>query len=69
MEEYSKRIQSVKNLIENTEHILIAGGEYLSVEAGLDTYGEMFTDNFQDFIERYNFTNMYNGTFYPYNDE
>ena len=69
MDEYSKRIQNVKNLIENTEHILIAGGEYLSVEAGLDTYGEMFTDNFQDFIERYNFTNMYNGTFYPYKDE
>lgn len=69
MDEYSRKIKDARNLIENTEHILIAGGEYLSVEAGLDTYGEMFTDNFQDFIERYGFTNMYNGTFYPYKDE
>lgn len=66
MDELSKKIQDLKNLIENTDHILIAGGEYLSEQAGLDIYGKMFTDNFQDFIERYDFTNMYNGTFYPY---
>ncbi len=66
MDELSKKIQDVKNLIENTDHILIAGGEYLSEQAGLDIYGPMFTDNFQDFIDRYEFTNMYNGTFFPY---
>lgn len=69
MDELSKRIQKLKNLIENTDHILIAGGEYLSQEAGLDIYGKMFTDNFQDFIEKYGFTNMYNGTFFPYKYE
>ena len=66
MDELSKRIRDTKNLIENTDHILIAGGKYLSEQAGLDIYGKMFTDNFHDFIERYDFSNMYNGTFYPF---
>lgn len=69
MDENKEKIKRVKELLDKTSHVLIAGGEYLSEEAGLDMYGDMFTDNFQDFIERYGFTNMYNGTFYPYSHE
>lgn len=69
MEEYNKRILEVKNLINKADYILIGAGAGLSTAAGLDYSGKRFEDNFGEFIEKYDFTDMYTAGFYDFNTE
>lgn len=69
MEEYNKRISEVKNLINKADYILIGAGAGLSTAAGLDYSGKRFEDNFGEFIEKYDFTDMYTAGFYDFNTE
>ena len=45
---------------------MIGAGAGLSASAGFTYTGERFYANFQDFADRYGFTDMYAGGFYPY---
>jgi len=63
------RIIEVREAIEKSEYILIGGGAGLSAAAGLTYSGKRFTDNFSDFMEKYGFTDMYSGSFYPFETE
>ena len=69
MENLEKRIRQVQEAIEKSEYILIGGGAGLSAAAGLTYSGKRFTDHFSDFMEKYGFTDMYSGTFYPFETE
>jgi NAD-dependent SIR2 family protein deacetylase len=67
MENYNIRIQNAKNLIEHADYILIGAGAGLSTAAGLEYSGESFHNNFKDFINKYNFRDLYSATFYNFN--
>ncbi|MGB4660743.1 MAG: Sir2 silent information regulator family NAD-dependent deacetylase [Mobilitalea sp.] len=69
MENIENRIRQVQEAIEKSEYILIGGGAGLSAAAGLTYSGKRFTDHFSDFMEKYGFTDMYSGTFYPFETE
>lgn len=66
MENLKQRVIQAQHAIERSEYILIGGGAGLSAAAGLTYSGKRFTDNFSDFMEKYGFTDMYAGTFYPF---
>lgn len=64
--DYSSEINSLKNEIETADAILIGAGAGLSTAAGFTYSGERFEKCFSDFIEKYNFRDMYSGGFYPF---
>lgn len=66
MENYDIRITKAKELIKNTDYILIGAGAGLSTAAGLEYSGDSFQKNYKEFIEKYNFTDLYTATFYPF---
>lgn len=69
MEEYNSRILKAKQVIKNADYILIGAGAGLSTAAGLEYSGESFEKNYKEFIEKYNFTDLYSATFYPFKTE
>ena len=69
MEEYNKRILEVKNLISKADYVLIGAGSGLSTAAGLEYFGESFEKNFKEFIEKYNFPDLYSASFYDFNTQ
>lgn len=66
MMEYRERVKKLKQLIDDTDYILIGAGAGLSTAAGLEYGGKRFTDNFPEFIEKYGFQDMYSSMFYPF---
>ena len=66
MDLYNERIEKVAKVIKEAEYILIGGGSGLSTAAGLEYSGDSFKNNFGDFIEKYNFTDLYSATFYDF---
>lgn len=69
MQEYDKRILQVKKLIKNANYILIGAGSGLSTAAGLKYEGESFEKNYKEFIEKYNFKDLYSASFYNFNTQ
>lgn len=69
MEEYNKKILEVKNLISKADYVLIGAGSGLSTAAGLEYFGESFEKNFKEFIEKYNFPDLYSASFYDFNTQ
>lgn len=66
MEEYNSRILKAKRMLQNADYILIGAGAGLSTAAGLEYSGESFEKNFKEFIEKYNFSDLYSASFYPF---
>lgn len=69
MKEILEKVEKVKDLIKTADYILIGAGSGLSTSAGIEYSGKRFEDNFQDFIEKYNFTDMYTSSFYDFQTE
>ena len=69
MKEILEKVEKVKDLIKKADYILIGAGSGLSTSAGIEYSGKRFEDNFQDFIEKYNFTDMYTSSFYDFQTE
>lgn len=69
MNNLSDRIEKTKKLINESDYILIGAGAGLSTAAGIDYGGERFQKYFADYIERYNFTDMYTSSFYDFETE
>ena len=69
MNEILEKVEKVKELIKNADYILIGAGSGLSTSAGIEYSGKRFEDDFQDFIEKYNFTDMYTSSFYDFQTE
>jgi NAD-dependent SIR2 family protein deacetylase len=66
MKTYSEKIKAVKAAIAEADAIIIGAGAGLSTAAGYTYSGERFERYFFDFKEKYGFSDMYSGGFYPY---
>ena len=64
--DHSVEIDRLKNEIETADAIVIGAGSGLSTAAGFTYSGERFEKYFSDFIEKYQFRDMYSGGFYPF---
>ena len=64
--DYSENIRRLKDAIDKAESIVIGAGAGLSTAAGFIYTGERFEQHFSDFIDKYHFTDMYSGGFYPF---
>ena len=65
-ETYSENIKRLKNAIKSADALIIGAGAGLSTSAGFIYTGERFQKYFSDFAEKYGFSDMYSGGFYPY---
>lgn len=65
-ENYSEKIDRLKNEIDSADAIVIGAGAGMSTSAGFAYDGERFEKNFADFRKKYGFADMYSGGFYPY---
>ena len=63
---YEDKLSDIKELTANADAIVIGAGAGLSTSARFTYSGERFDKYFSDFKERYKFTDMYSGGFYPY---
>ncbi len=61
-----EQIQNLSNAIHRSEAIVIGAGAGLSTSAGFVYTGERFRRYFSDFAEKYGFSDMYSGGFYPF---
>ncbi|MGN0630244.1 MAG: SIR2 family NAD-dependent protein deacylase [Ruminococcus sp.] len=65
-EDYSDNIRRLRQEIESADAIVIGAGAGLSTAAGFTYSGERFEKYFSDFIQKYGFSDMYSGGFYPF---
>ena len=65
-ESYPAQIARLKTEIETADGIVIGAGAGMSFSAGLTYNGERFEKYFSDFHDKYGFSDMYAGGFYPY---
>lgn len=66
IENYSEQIKKLKTEIETADAIIVGAGAGMSASAGMRYDGERFEKYFSDFHEKYGFSDMYSGGFYPY---
>ena len=66
MDKFVLRLDNAKKAIDEADFVLIGAGAGLSTAAGIDYTGERFERYFKDFIDEYNFTDMYSSGFYPF---
>lgn len=66
MEEYDSRISQAKQAIKQADYIIIGAGSGLSIAAGLLYNGEKFEEDYKEFIEKYNFQDLYSASFYNF---
>lgn len=62
----TNKIKQLRYAIDSAEAIVIGAGAGLSTSAGFTYSGERFDKYFSNFRERYGFSDMYTGGFYPY---
>ena len=67
--DFSERIEALKQLIAEADHIIIGAGAGLSSAAGIDYSGEDFRREFKEWISRYGITDLYSSSFYPFRTE
>lgn len=69
MNETLDKLKSLKYLLKSSDCVIIGAGAGLSTAAGIEYSGKRFKNNFDDFIKKYNFTDMYTAGFYNFNTE
>lgn len=69
MNNLEERIKKTKKLLREANYIVIGAGAGLSDAAGFHYSGERFDKHFQDFKEKYDISDMYSGSFYPFQTE
>lgn len=69
---YEKQVKEAAEMLDMADAVIIGAGAGLSSAAGLTYGGKRFTDNFEEFIEKYGseyMTDMYSAGFYPFPTE
>ena len=66
MKSFSDKINLLAEKIKSADAVVIGAGAGLSTSAGFIYSGERFDKYFSDFKEKYGFSDMYYGGFYPY---
>ena len=64
--DYFDNIRRLKQKIVTADAIVIGAGAGLSTAAGFTYSGERFEKYFSDFIQKYGFSDMYSGGFFPF---
>ena len=64
--DFCHRVHQLRQLIADTDYVLIGAGAGLSAAAGLDYAGEDFRQEFREWINRYGITDLYSASFYPF---
>lgn len=59
-------VRHLRDVLDKADAIVIGAGAGLSTSAGFTYSGKRFENHFSDFREKYGFTDMYSGSFYPY---
>ena len=59
-------VEKLRDALAQADAVVIGAGAGLSTSAGFVYSGERFQKHFHDFAEKYHFTDMYSGGFYPY---
>ena len=62
----SAEIERLKQALQEADTVIIGAGAGLSTAAGFTYSGERFQKYFSDFAEKYGFSDMYTGGFYPF---
>ena len=62
----SAEIDRLKQALQDADTVIIGAGAGLSTSAGFTYSGERFRKYFSDFAEKYGFSDMYAGGFYPF---
>ena len=62
----SDQVAALKKAFDAADCIIVGAGAGLSTAAGFVYDGERFRKHFADFAEKYGFSDMYSGGFYPY---
>ena len=65
----SNNYSKIKNLFQTSDYILIGAGAGLSTAAGVEYSGPNFTNNFQPWIKKYNFKDLYTSSFYNFQSQ
>lgn len=60
------KLNKIVEYIKNADAIVLGAWAGLSTSAGLLYSGKRFTDNFNEFIDRYGMQDMYSSGFYPF---
>ena len=63
------KILQLHQLMADADYVLIGAGAGLSAAAGLDYAGEDFRREFREWIDRYDITDLYSSSFYPFKTE
>ena len=66
MRSYSATLERLRAALRDADCVVIGAGAGLSTAAGFTCSGERFERYFADFSEKYGFSDMYSGGFYPY---
>ena len=61
----SNDVEKLRSALEEADAVIIGAGAGLSTSAGFVYTGERFEKHFRDFTEKYHFSDMYSGGFYP----
>lgn len=62
----ARDVKQLAMALDAADAVLVGAGAGLSTAAGFTYSGPRFEQHFADFRERYGFTDMYSGGFYPY---
>ncbi len=62
----SSGIERLRTALQQADAVIVGAGSGLSTSAGFVYSGERFWENFHDFAEKYHYSDMYSGGFYPY---
>ena len=65
-ESYSQRLSQLSEAFRQADHVVIGAGSGLSTAAGIDYAGPDFQSEFQPWVRRYGFTDLYTSSFYPF---
>ena len=63
---FSHSIEQLSQNILEADAIIIGAGAGMSTSSGFTYSGKRFDENFSDFIQKYNFQDMYSAGFYPF---
>lgn len=61
-----ERLHALSQALDSCDAVVVGAGAGLSASAGFDYAGKRFRESFSDFAEKYGFSDMYTGGFYPY---
>ena len=69
MNSFKERIHTARKRMEESDAVVIGAGAGLSAAAGLDYSGQEFKNAFADYIDKYNFPDLYTSSFYDFPTE